>query len=124
MMPTVLIIEDADENRQMLRTYLSKLGYQVLEAANGLEGIKAAKLHIPSAILLDLMMPVAQGDLTLGFIRSTSELRHIPIIVTSAHPNAERIAAQLGANACLMKPFQLSDLRDLLESMIVSNQTN
>ncbi|MBX3066727.1 MAG: response regulator [Anaerolineae bacterium] len=124
MMPTVLIIEDADENRQMLRTYLSKLGYQVVEAANGLEGIKAAKLHVPSAILLDLMMPVAQGDLALGFIRSTSELRHIPIIVTSAHPNAERIAEQLGANACLMKPFQLTDLRDLLESMIVTNQTS
>ncbi len=119
-MPTVLIIEDADENRQMLRTYLGKLGYDVVEAANGLEGIKAAKAHIPSIILLDLMMPVAQGDLTLGFMRSTPELRNIPVIVTSAHPNAERIAQQLGANACLMKPFQLSDLRDLLQQMIVT----
>jgi diguanylate cyclase len=117
-MPTILIIEDTDDMRTMLGTFLRRSGFEILEAVNGLDGIKMAKTYVPSLVLLDLMMPVAQGDLALGFIRSTAELRHIPVIVTSAHPNAMRIAEQLGANDCIIKPFSLGELREKIDALI------
>src|SRR5512141_3140182 len=114
-MATILIIEDAAELRQMLCSFITQLHYDVYEAANGLEGIKLAQAVKPDLILLDLMMPVASGDLALGFIRSTPGLNKTPVIVVSAHPNADRIAVQLDANACLKKPFRLDQLKNLLE---------
>ncbi len=117
-MATILIIEDMVELRQMLCSYISQLHYDVCEASNGLEGIKLAQTIKPDLILLDLMMPVASGDLALGFIRSTKGLEKTPVIVISAHPNAVRIAEQLEANALLQKPFHLDDLRVLLQELI------
>ncbi len=117
-MATILIIEDAEELRQMLCSYISQLHYDVYEAGDGLEGIKMAQAIKPDLILLDLMMPVASGDLALGFIRSTKGLEKTPVIVISAHPNANRIAEQLNANAYLKKPFRLDQLRELLEEHI------
>jgi CheY-like chemotaxis protein len=117
-MTTVLVIDDTDEMRDMIRMFLSRLGFEVLEATNGLDGIKMAKAHRPALILLDLMMPVAQGDFALGFLRATPEISDIPVIVTSAHPNARLIAQQLGANACLPKPFNMIELRDQMQAML------
>ncbi len=116
-MPTVLIIEDAEEMRDLLGNYMQRLGYEVIEANDGLEGIKLAQSLRPDLIVLDLMMPVATGDFTLGFLRSTEALKKIPVIVTSAHPNARNIAAQLGANACLGKPFHMDELRELITQL-------
>jgi CheY-like chemotaxis protein len=115
---TILIIEDAEEMRELLRNFLSRMNYDVKEATDGLEGIKMAQSLRPDLIVLDLMMPVAAGDLTLGFLRSTEALKKIPVIVTSAHPNARNIAAQLGANACLDKPFHMNELKDLIAQLV------
>jgi DNA-binding response OmpR family regulator len=101
----------------MLCSYISQLHYDVYEAGNGLEGIKLAQALKPDLIILDLMMPVASGDLTLGFVRSTRGLEKTPVIVVSAHPNADRIAEQLHANACLKKPFRLRELAALLQEL-------
>lgn len=117
-MPSVLIIEDAQELREMLGMFLSRLGYEIFEATNGLDGLKMAKMMYPSLIILDLMMPVAAGDLTLGFLRSTDSLKNIPVIVTSAHPNAKTIAKQLGAEACLEKPFSFEELRAVVDKFL------
>ena len=117
-MATILVIEDTEDFRRILNTYITRLGYDVIEASNGLEGIKLAKTYLPSLILLDLMMPLAQGDLALGFIRSTPELKHIPVIITSAHPNARALGQQLDANAVLVKPFPFSELKTLIEQYV------
>lgn len=115
-MPLVLIIEDSDEMRHVLSTYLSRMGYEIAEACDGLDGLKVAKARIPSLIILDLMMPVASGDFTLGFIRSTESLRHIPVIIASAHPRARAIAEKLDA-ACLKKPFGFPELQAAIERL-------
>jgi two-component system, cell cycle response regulator DivK len=115
---TILVVEDAEEMRQLLRDFLGRLNYEVVEATDGLEGIKMAQALRPDLIVLDLMMPVAAGDLTLGFLRSTESLKKIPVIVTSAHPNARNIASKLGANACLDKPFHMNDLKDLIAELV------
>jgi len=118
-MTKILIIEDTEEMRFLLKNYLERmLKYEVVEAPNGLDGIKVARAEKPDVIILDLMMPVATGDLALGFIRSTPTLSTIPVIVSSAHPNAQRIATQLGADSCLKKPYDLFALKEAIEKVL------
>lgn len=106
-MSTALVIEDAPEMRDLLEGVLTRMGFDVVVATNGLDGIKLAQALQPALIILDLMMPLAAGDFALGFFRSTVGLRDIPVIVTSAHPNAQKISEQLGAQICLEKPFDV-----------------
>lgn len=117
MMPVVLIIEDEEPMRVLLKIQLKRLGFDSIEATNGLEGIKMAQSKKPDLILCDLMMPVAEGDFTLGYIRSTPDLRNIPVIVMSAHPRAHIIAEQLHANYCLPKPFSMGELEAAIDQL-------
>lgn len=117
-MATILIIEDAQELREMLADFVGRMGYEVVQAKNGLDGIKLAQLHKPALIILDLMMPMASGDLALGFIRSTEGLKKIPVLVASAHPKAREIAEQLGAEACLEKPFGFPELQEKIAQLL------
>lgn len=118
-MPVVLIIEDEEQMRTLLKIQLKRMGFDSIEAGNGLEGIKMAQAKKPNLILCDLMMPVAEGDFVLGFIRSTPDLKNTPIIVTSAHPRAQVIAQQLGANYCLPKPFSMTELENAIEQVAI-----
>ncbi|MCC7206737.1 MAG: response regulator [Anaerolineae bacterium] len=115
-MARVLIVEDSEEMSDLLSSYFSRLGFEVDEAKNGLDGLKAAQKLRPDLIVLDLMMPVASGDFTLGYIRSTESLKNIPVIITSAHPKARAIADKLHAS-CLEKPFSLPELAAMVESL-------
>jgi DNA-binding response OmpR family regulator len=113
-MPSVLVIEDTEELRDMMRVFLKRLGFEVLEAPNGLDGIKVAKASLPDLVILDLMMPVASGDFSLGFMRSTTQLKNTPVIIISAHPKAAIIAESLNAH-CLPKPFGFPALKAIIE---------
>lgn len=113
-MTTILIVEDSEDMTNILNRTVSQMGYDVAEAKNGLEAIKAAKRIRPALIILDLMMPLASGDFALGFVRSTEGLKDTPVIIISAHPSAQAIATQLNAQACLEKPFNLDDLKRLI----------
>jgi CheY-like chemotaxis protein len=64
------------------------------------------------------MMPVASGDLVLGFIRSTEKLKKIPVLVVSAHANIAALAEQYEADAYLQKPFSPQDLRFVMQQFL------
>ena len=66
----------------------------------------------------NINMPVASGDVVLGFIRSTPELQDIKVIVVSAYPEAPKIAEQLGADACLMKPIEIDEMNEIIERLL------
>lgn len=117
-MQTVLIIEDAPEMRKMLTLFVERMGYEVFEANDGLEGLKLAQALKPALIILDLMMPIASGDLTLGYIRSAEDIKQTPVIVTSAHPKAQQISQDLGANVCLTKPYDFGELKTWIQRLI------
>lgn len=116
-MAKILIIEDADELRDMMTTLVERMGYEVIVAADGLEGVKMAKSDQPDLIILDLMMPVASGDLTLGYIRSTEGMKDVPVVVVSAHPSARSIAEKLEAY-CIEKPFGFPELKKLIDRIL------
>jgi PAS domain S-box-containing protein len=109
----VLVIDDDDVVRSLLHAYLSKIGYQVALAENGLEGIKLAKKLRPNAITLDVMMPGMDGWEVLAELKADPDLAHIPVIVMTMMEDKD-IGYSLGAAEYLTKPISRDQLTKVL----------
>lgn len=116
-MALILVVEDQMELRQMFAMMLQHLGHEVIEAADGSAGLNQLRLK-PDLVILDLSMPVASGDIVLGYIKSTPDLAHTRVVVVSAHPNAEAIARQLGADGFLGKPVSLDQITEAVDAAL------
>ena len=105
----ILIVEDEANIRELLRLYLEREGYTVLEAENGVEGIKKWKSDKPDMLLLDVMMPVMDGWAVCREIRAESD---VPIIMLTAKGEVEDriIGLELGADDYLVKHFSPREL--------------
>ncbi len=103
----VLVIEDEDDIRELVRYNLSKEGYRVLAVATGEEGIAAAEARHPDAVLLDLMLPNVDGLTVCRRIRSSPRTERIPIIILTAKGEEADIVSglNLGADDYITKPF-------------------
>ena len=100
----ILIVEDEANIRELLRLYLEREGYTVLEAENGVEGIKKWKSDKPDMLLLDVMMPVMDGWAVCREIRAESD---VPIIMLTAKgETADRVSGlEMGADDYIVKPL-------------------
>ena len=112
----VLIVDDKRENRLVLRHMLSPLGFKIIEAENGAEGVKLAREHLPDVILTDLVMPVMNGFQAAKEIRQIAELKDVLIMAISASvfdmdQEKSRIA---GCDAFLPKPVDEQKLLQFL----------
>mgnify|MGYP005953103881 CR=1 FL=1 len=105
----ILIVEDEANIRELLRLYLEREGYTVLEAENGVEGIKKWKSDKPDMLLLDVMMPVMDGWEVCKEIRAESD---VPIIMlTAREEEADKVMGlELGADDYITKPFSMREL--------------
>lgn len=117
-MATILVTEDSADARQLLRDLLEGMGHRVIEAEDGLQGVRVALTDRPDLIIMDLMMPNAAGDTTLTFMRGTPELSNIPILVVSAHADIAAIAKRHGADSWLSKPISVEELRKRITAML------
>ena len=117
-MANILVAEDSADARQLMRDLLEGLGHNVEEAKDGLEGVRMALTNRPDLLILDLMMPTASGDSALRFMRGTPELKDIPILVVSAHPDIARIAKQYGADDWVAKPVSIREMSAKIETML------
>jgi two-component system cell cycle response regulator DivK len=120
MSKRILIIEDDDETRELLRMALEKRGYQVTVAEDGVRGYDTALFLKPDLIVTDIQMPGADGVHVIRRVRDTASLEDIPILVTTAFGNGTAtFSLQLGANAYEPKPINpesfLSTIRRLLK---------
>ena len=122
-MAHVLIIEDAEDVRQLLVDVLASMDHTATEAADGLSGVQAALSAPPDLIILDLMMPAASGQSALQFIRGTREIAHLPVLVLSAHSDVRRIASENGADAWLSKPVEIKKLREQIQKLLTQPRT-
>jgi CheY-like chemotaxis protein len=109
---TLLIVDDNPENRSLVTTFLDSLGFKVLEASNGQEGLVMATRHQPDLIVTDLSMPIMDGFELMRRLRTHPDLRLVPIVVASASVfGADRQRSlDAGANTFLPKPIQMDDL--------------
>ena len=108
----ILLIENDDETRELMRTILEQNGYKVATATDGVRGIDMALFIKPDVIITDIRLPGADGIHVVRRVRDTSSLAHTPILVTTPFGTGTgTFALQLGANA--LEPMPI-DPRSLL----------
>ena len=105
----ILIVEDEANIRELLRLYIEREGYTVIEAENGVEGIKQWKSEKPDMLLLDVMMPVMDGWTVCKEIRAESD---VPIIMLTAKgETADRVSGlEMGADDYIVKPLEMPEV--------------
>lgn len=113
----ILVVDDDESIRQIVRMCLSDEGYDVREASNGQAALETLHVSLPDLILLDLRMPVMDGWEFARLYADTPE-PHAPIVAFVAALNAEQECADLPAAAILNKPFDLEDLLQAVRSQL------
>jgi CheY-like chemotaxis protein len=105
--PTVLVVEDFEDNRFMMRRLLEMSGYQVVEAVNGKQAVEKAGSEHPDIILMDLSLPQLDGLAATRQIRERDGMDKVPIVAVSAHDSADFHAEALaaGCNEYVTKPI-------------------
>jgi two-component system, cell cycle response regulator DivK len=117
----ILVVEDHEDNRRILRDLLTSVGYEVIEAITGEQGVKLAEAHAPDLILMDIQLPGLDGYEATRRIKANHRLRPIPIIaVTSYALSGDDVKAfEAGCNAYVSKPFSprvlLAKIREFVE---------
>ena len=121
--PTVMVVEDFEDNRFMMRRLLEMSGYRVLEAINGEEAVELARRERPQLILMDLSLPQLDGLAATRRIRQHADLRDVPIVAVSAHDTADFHADALaaGCNDYVTKPIDFDQLEALLSRLLPKN---
>ena len=117
---TVLVVEDFEDNRFMMRRLLEMSGYRVIEAVNGQEAVETARREHPDLILMDLSLPLLDGLAATRRIREQDGLSKVPIVAVSAHDTADFHADALaaGCNEYVTKPIDFDQLEGLLSRLI------
>jgi CheY-like chemotaxis protein len=118
--PTVLIVEDDEDNRLMLKIMLEMWNYRVIEAENGEEAVIFAQERRPDLILMDLKMQLLSGLEATRQIRRSADMGGVPIIFISgcAEPNYRRAARDAGGNEYLIKPIVFEHLEKVVAKYI------
>ena len=119
-MTNILIIEDDPEAARILELSLKREQYKIAIALNGKQGLVAVQTQQPDLVLLDLMMPDIDGYEVLRRIRANPLTAELPIIIVSARTQDadKRMAAQLGANGYLTKPYRRADLLAMIQACL------
>ena len=110
----ILVVDDDPDSRTMLAIALEFEGHTVTTAESGLQALRVAQQHRPSLILLDLMMPVMDGEEFRRQQLKIRSIRKIPIVVVSARHDASQIAGKLKAVGCIGKPVDFDALSVLI----------
>lgn len=123
---TVLVVEDFDETRFMIKVSLELRGYRVVEAVNGQQAVEVARRERPDLILMDLSLPLMDGFAATRVIREEAGLSEVPIVAVTAHATAEyRVKAlAAGCDEYLTKPVDFARLEDLMEGLLRGGRTN
>ena len=117
---TILVVDDFDDTRLLLRTWLQKKGYRVVEAENGFQAVAEAESVQPDLIIMDVEMPELDGLSATRKIRALENSKDVPIVVVSAY-SADQFrddALAAGCNAYVSTPFEPDKLEKLIESLL------
>jgi two-component system, cell cycle response regulator DivK len=107
MRKCILVVEDQEDNRQILRDLLTSGGFDMIEAENGADAITAAEANRPDLILMDIQLPILDGYEATRRIKANPDLKSIPIIVVTSYALSgdEDKARRAGCDDYVAKPF-------------------
>jgi len=107
MSKRILVVEDTEDNRRILRDLLTRAGFELIEAADGESGVSMATTHRPDLILMDIQLPVLDGYEATRRIRANPDTRSIPIIAVTSYALSgdESKALDAGCDGYVAKPF-------------------
>ena len=123
---TILLVEDYQETRAMLRIWLERRGYRLVEAADGQEAVDLAPLAHPDLILMDLRLPELNGIAATRRLRQDAALQDVPVVALSALDPAmfREAALSVGCVEYLTKPIDLDKLEDVLTRLLNPTGSN
>jgi two-component system cell cycle response regulator DivK len=112
MSKRILVVEDHEDNRRIMRDLLTSSGYEVLEAVTGIEGVTAAETYRPDLILMDIQLPGIDGYEATRQIKANPNLQKVPIIVVTSYAlSGDDVKAfEAGCDAYVAKPFSPREL--------------
>ncbi|MCM3871227.1 MAG: response regulator [Pyrinomonadaceae bacterium] len=117
---TILVVDDFDDTRLLLKTWLEKRGFNVVEAENGNQAVNAAQEMRPDLIIMDMHMPELDGLAATRKIRDIKELDSIPVVAVSAYGEqqfrADALAA--GCSEYVSTPFEPDNLETVIRSFL------
>ena len=119
-MKRILVVEDTEDNRRIIRDLLTSVGYEMIEALDGAAGVAMAAEHKPDLILMDMQLPVLDGYEATRRIKADPALAHIPVIAVTSYALSgdEAKTKAAGCNAYVAKPFSprqlLAKVREFL----------
>jgi len=123
MAARILIAEDYDDNRELLRLLLAGANYEVREARNGKECLNLACSDPPDLIMVDLSMPELDGWEVFERLKANSNTANIPCVAVTAHTDRDRVRAlQSGFSAFVGKPFRTEELLRTVASLVGSQK--
>lgn len=124
MSQTILVIEDDDVMRELMRLSLVRSGYEVTVAEDGVRGYDTALFLKPDLIVTDIQMPGADGIHVVRRVRDTPSLERTPILITTAFgTGSATFALQLGANAYEPKPINSQSFLSTVRRLLVDRDT-
>ena len=118
--PTILVVEDFEDTRALLRIMLRMYGYNVMEADNGRTAVEIARREHPDAILMDMSLPVMDGCQATRRIREQPDMKHVPIIACTAHNQWEWRGRALlaGCDEFMAKPLDAVELNLMISRLL------
>src|SRR5262245_27477592 len=118
-MATILIAEDYDDNRELLRILLNGAGYEVHEARNGAECVIIARREPPDLVMVDLSMPELDGWGVFRELKSDPATAAIPCVAVTAHVESDKERVlKAGFDGFVSKPFRTEDLLSTVEKLV------
>ncbi|HNX68522.1 MAG TPA: response regulator [Candidatus Omnitrophota bacterium] len=122
MKKRILVVDDEPDILSIVEARLIALGYEVLTARDGQEGLNTARKESPDMILLDLMLPKLDGYKVCRMLKFDKTYDHIPIVIFSAKGSVadKKMAEEVGADAYLTKPFNQETFKQTIQKLIGS----
>jgi two-component system cell cycle response regulator DivK len=117
---TILVVEDFEDSRLLMKVWLEKKGFRVLEAEDGEQAVAVALRELPDLIIMDVEMPRVDGLTATRQLRQHESLRDVPVIMVSAYTADEYRAAALeaGSNEYVSTPFEVEKLGKLIDDFL------
>jgi CheY-like chemotaxis protein len=121
--PLVMIAEDSEDHRALMKIWLESIGYSVVEASAGPQAIEVILDSCPDLIFMDIGLPEINGLEVIKRVRQESAHSSTPVIITSAYDNMymREEAYNLGCTSYLTKPIDLDELQSLLQLFLQDN---